>query len=464
MSLKFTQSQIQKTILSPVMRQSIEVLMLHLADLNMAIDQELQENPLLEIDEKKTELERSRMEELINQNLKRLSDPSSASSSTTSSSLNYNTGEDDEQMDEKPITRVQTLEEHLLEQLQLELNDSEELKIGELIIGNLNADGYLSCSCEEIAQILGWESVEPVEYILKIIQNLDPIGIGARSLEECLLVQVSVKFNGDNYLLKKMIKNHLKQLGNKKYVDIARALKVPVAKIKKAAQHIGTLEPRPARKYGQVSSNLYMRPDVTVTKDEDGKYQILVNKDNIPSLRISHIYQNMLKQPNRTEEEVVFIREKIKNALIFMKSIEQRHQTVKRIAQYILNYQEDFFKQGESGLKPMKLEDVATSVERNKSTVSRAIHNKYMDTPRGLLPMKFFFTQAISRKEEGSVSNQSIKEEIKELIKDEDKNKPLSDQALHLYFKEKGMDISRRTVSKYRQTLKILPSHLRKNS
>ncbi|VAX37368.1 RNA polymerase sigma-54 factor RpoN [hydrothermal vent metagenome] len=460
MSLKLSPIQIQKQTLSPVMQQSIEVLLLPLGELDMAIENELQENPLLEVDEQKTELERRQMEMLVEQNFKRImNDPMTASS-------NYESGEDDEKTEAKQITRLPSLEDYLLKQMRLEIADPEELKIGELILGNIDEAGYLSCSCEEIADVLGWEDVEPVAYILKIIQNFDPLGIGARNLKECLLIQASAYFPNDSLLIKKIINNHLEKLGSKRFTDIANKLKVSVDDIKLAAKKIATFEPRPARKFRQGPANIYVKPDVTVRKDDQDNFYVQINKENVPYLRISQVYQNMLKQGNRSEQEIEFIKEKIKNALTFIRSVEQRHQTVERIAQYILDYQKDFFKYGPSALKPMRLKDVAQVVDRNESTVSRAVNKKYIDTPQGLYSMRFFFGNAIVQdveNKESTVSSRSIKEEIKDLVEEENKIKPLSDQAIQEHFKKKGMKIARRTINKYRQALNILPAHMRKS-
>ncbi len=462
MKISIETKQIQKQTLSPVMQQSIEVLLLPLAELNTAIDQELQENPLLEVDEQRTLQERNSFEEIVNQNIKRLSGGSEISSSNYNANI-VDSNVDDEDMEEKLIEHLPTLEDYLFDQLRLEVTDPQEFKIGELIIGNLNEDGYLTLSCEEITQALQLENMETVEHILKIIQNFDPLGIASRSLKECLLAQVSDRCNTQSDIIRKIIERHLEELGSsKKFPKIAKTLKVSVEAVREMVQKIGTLEPKPSRKYSATVSNLYIKPDIFITKDGDSKYKLRINKSEVPFLRVSQVYQNMLKQSNRTSEEIEFIREKIKNALFFIKSIEQRHQTIERIALHILQHQKNFFDQGHMALKPMTLKDVGASIDRNESTVSRAISNKYMDTPQGLLPLKFFFSQAISNGKQNIFSNRSIKEEMRVLVEEEDRHKPLTDQEIQGYFEEKGMKIARRTISKYRQALKILPSHLRK--
>jgi RNA polymerase sigma-54 factor len=458
MKTKLSTLQVQKPILAPSMQQSIEILLLPLIELDQAVELELQNNPLLEIDEQKA-LERKQLETLVTAHINHLQKTDSHDSPL----IKNNIEDDQEETMERAIVRVSTLEEHLLGQLKFEISDPAEMEIGEFIIGNLNEDGYLKLSVEEIAETLQ-KDVAEIERILKIVQTFDPIGIASRDLKECLSLQAQHKFNGHAKILTTIIQNHLDELGRKNYIDIGRKLKIPVDTVKDIVREISSLEPRPARKFRPLPHNIYVKPDIFVKKDEDGNLQIVVNQDNIPPLRINSVYQNMLKQPNRTQEEIDFIREKVKNALLFIKSIEQRNQTMKGIAQYILEHQRDFFEEGTSALRPMILKDVAETIGRNESTVSRAIHNKYMETPQGMFPLKFFFSNSIQSTNEGkeNISTRSIKEDLKSLIDEEDKTNPLSDNDIQLHFAQKGMPIARRTINKYRKMLNILPSHLRK--
>ncbi|MCA9408848.1 MAG: RNA polymerase factor sigma-54 [Candidatus Omnitrophica bacterium] len=453
MKIKLNPSQIQKTVLAPHMQQSIEVLLLPIEELNTAIELELQNNPLLEIDEKSSTNDHDQFEEILQSKLKNQED---------NSLLTPSYFQNEEEYEEKPIAEFTPLEDYLLQQLHLEVTNPLEIKIGELIIGNLNEDGYFHCSCKEIAALAGTDNVKLVEEILLTIQNFEPLGIASRDLTECLLIQIHYKIYQDTELLREIITNHFNELGRKKYADIAKALKISQEKIQHLAHVIATLEPKPARSYRPVNENIYIKPDVYIVKDNNDQYQVVINQDTIPCLRISHFYQTMLKQNNRSAEEKEFIKEKIKNALTFIKSIDQRNQTIYQIAQYIVKYQKDFFDQGSAALKPMILKDIAQVISRNESTVCRAINNKYMETPQGLLPMKFFFTQGINQEGEESISSHSIKEEIRSIIAEEDKSHPLSDQDIQNLFERKGFKVARRTVSKYRQALHILPSNLRK--
>ena len=447
--------QIQKQLLAPAMQQSIETLLLPLAELNASIDQELQDNPLLEIDEEKQNALREQQKDELLKILEL-------------SGQMYNAPireffSDDETLEERPIKMEVSLEDELLQQLRIELSDPLEIKLGEFIIGSLNEDGYLQATCEEIAKGTGIEDILRVEYILKIIQNFEPVGIASRNLKECLLSQVHLRYNGNSVLITNIIENHLEELGRKKFLKIARKSGTSVDAVREAARFISLLEPRPARNYRPIKVNLYIKPDIFITKDENEQYHVRINQDGNRPLRINASYQRLLQKKNLNNEERSFIREKLKNALYFIKSVEQRGQTIVRIAECILDKQRDFFEYGHTSLVPMTLKDIAQTIDRNESTISRAVTNKYVDTPSGLFPLKFFFSQGVAENGNGVVTSRSVKEEIKELIETEDKTSPLSDQTIRDHFKRKDMNIARRTISKYRNTLRILPSHLRKN-
>jgi len=455
--MKITTSlqQSQKQLLAPAMQQSIELLRLPLVELNLSIDQELQNNPLLEVDEDKLKaLENQQKDELA-----KILEYSFQSRNFPS--REYFT--DDEIIEDRPIKMEVTLEEQLLQQLRIELSDSLEIRIGEFIVGSLDEDGYLKATSEEIAKGVEIDDLQRVEYIIKIIQNFEPIGIASRTLKECLLSQIKIRCNGNSILIRKIIEEHLDKLGRKKYQEIARHSGVSLEAVKEAARAISAFEPKPARNYRPIKTSLYIKPDIFITKDENDQYNIRVNNEGKPPLRINIHYQKMLLKTNLTCEERSFIREKLTNAMNFMKSIEQRGRTIHRITEYILNKQKKFFEKGHMYLVPMNLKDIAQAIDRNESTISRAIANKYVDSPQGLLPLKFFFSQGISENGNGMVASRSIKEEIKDLIESENKSKPLSDQSIQEYFKRKEIKISRRTISKYRLTLRILPSHLRKS-
>ena len=366
--------------------------------------------------------------------------------------------------DKTHVLSETTFERRGSQDIPVETKDFDQLAIGEAIIGNLNEDGYLCCSSLEIAQLAGIEDVPLVECVLSVIQNFEPLGIAARDLKECLLIQARARCPAYFELFTKIIYEHLNDLGTKRYHTIAKNCNVPLDTIKEVAQMITKFDPRPARNYRSVDPQQYIIPDIMIQKDQEKLYQIHINHEHIPHLRINPLYRKMLSQSNLNTAEKDFIREKLNCALQFIKSIELRGNTLRRIAQYILEQQKQFFEESDT-LIPMTLKDVALAIDRSESTISRAINKKHIDTPKGLFPLKFFFSQGIPENnngQEGTVSANSVKEEIRWLIKSEEKSSPLSDQHIQAHFKQRGMRIARRTVSKYRQSLKILPSYLRK--
>ncbi len=456
MAMKLTQRLAQKQVMAPVLQQSIEILILATPELLQAIEQELQTNPLLEVASPEKTLEKTAAEE-IQSRLERKND----SQDTHYNAPNYQ----EEAPEDRPIPAIPCLEDGLLCQMRVELTDPLDTEIGELIIGNLDEDGYLTVTLEEIRETLPAADPERVENILRFIQTLEPAGIAARDLKECLILQSAAKYPEDLPLLEKIITRHLEALGKKRYQQIARDLKITESQARAAAEMIATLDPRPARNLRPLQTNLYVRPDVLIEKHGDDRYSIHLNNGPLPRLRISQTYLRILKENNLKEDEKNFIREKMKNAINFMRSIEQRGQTLRNITRVILDKQKMFFTDGGNTLAPLSLRDVAQEIGRNESTVSRAISNKYVDTPKGLFPLKYFFAQGLEADPangNGTVSSRTIKEEIEDLVVAEDPCSPLSDQQIQQHFAEKGVKIARRTIAKYRQALDILPSHLRK--
>ncbi len=456
MKIKLSPQQIQKTILSPQMQQSIAVLVLPITELSLAIDQELQNNPLLEIDEE-TEKEKLSLDHKTTKT--ESIDQEVADTPYQNSNLL-----EEELPEERPLMQNLPLEDSLFEQLRWEISDPLKLKIGELIIGNLDEHGYLKVSAEELAQMAGVGNLDLIEEILAIVRGLDPVGIGARNLEECLITQLRAKLNGQSNLACQIVLHHLEDLAEKRYFKIARQLKTTPEEIQELGHIIGNLEPRPARNYRPIGNHIYIKPDVTIRKTEDNHFDIYINRDGVPAIQVSPTYKNMLRQNGLNEEERQYIKEKLKNALNFIKSIEQRGHTLYAIARYISEKQNEFLEGNLSSIAPMRLKDVASVLGRNESTICRAINNKYVETPQGIFPLKFFFSQALMENSEKQVSARGLQEEIKELIDNEDTSKPLSDQEIQEHFERKGMKIARRTISKYRQILKIESSHLRRKA
>lgn len=456
MKARFALSQVQRQILAPVMQQSITVLLLPITDLEAAIEQELQSNPLLEAAEITSTGDFSSQK---NDNIQK----SIEKYTLKQDNLPFSTQQEDEESEEKPIAREQTLEEYLFRQLKLEISDELKLKIGELIIGNIDEDGYLRISCEEIALILELPDAVLVEEILSLIQSFDPTGVAARNLKECLLIQLKAKGqNGE--ITSAVVNEHLEDLGKKRFTDIARTLQIPVEQVQEIAHWISLLDPKPARNYRPINGSIYIKPDVFITYDSETGYEVHVNDSHIPQLRMNVTYKNMLNRTDLKDDERAFIREKLENALCFIKSVEQRGQTLREITKYILDKQKEFFDGNHLALVPLTLKDAALALDRNESTISRAVNNKYVDTPQGLFALKYFFSQALPTETNGNTSSQSIKEEIKDIIGQENKSSPLSDQDIQNHFCGKGVHLARRTIAKYREALQIPASYLRKNT
>jgi len=459
MALKLSTLQVQKPILAPSLQQSIAVLLLPIMELNTAIEQELQNNPLLEQDETNPDFLENRADKELYRKAELLDNRHADHRIST---RDENSWDDDESHQESPLTRTLTLEESLLKQLRMETSDPTELRTGEMIIGNIDTDGYLTATCDELAQILGMDTPEPVVAMVRRIQKFEPIGVASQTLTECLLIQLLYKEVENPNLIERIITEHFEDLGRKRHLKIARKLGVPIEDVKDAAKIIASLEPKPARNHRPIDASIYIQPDVVIKPDAENTYQIIVNKTERPPLRINPQYKRLLMDPRTTDEEKAFIREKLTNAMNFIKSINQRGQTIRKITEYILERQKDFFADGTTAIVPLCLKDIAVAIGRNESTISRAINNKYIDTPHGLYPMKFFFSQAVQSTGDDPISVQSIKDEMRELVETENKSTPLSDKEIQGHFNNKGMQLARRTVSKYRQALNIPPSYLRK--
>jgi RNA polymerase sigma-54 factor len=450
MSMRITTSQTQKQILAPVMQQSISILMLSLTELSTSIEQELQSNPMLEAEPVSNTAKTVELQNM----------PVPLRNSADNSSPSQFTGEDDEQP-EIPIAQSKSLEDHLMIQLRIEITDPAKRKLGELIIGNLDADGYLTTGIDEIAWLAKTNDMKLVEEVLRTVQLFDPVGIASRDIKECLLNQIRASNSEHRHYAYGILENHFNDFFQKHFEIIAKKTNLKINIIQEVAQFISTLEPKPARAFQGGEQTVYIQPDVYVLKDEEGSFHVEVNKTDIPAIRINPLYMKLLKDPHTTDEDRKFIQEKLTNAVNFIKSIQQRGETLRKITRHIVDHQKIFFEGNTTSLAPLALKDIAEALDRNESTISRAIHNKYMQTPLGIFPLRFFFSQAVNAANK-DVSAHSIKEAIKTLIDTEDKANPLSDQDILDHFEAKGLKMARRTINKYRQELEIPPSHQRK--
>ncbi len=357
---------------------------------------------------------------------------------------------------EATLTRGESLFDHLAWQLKMTDFDDERMELGMLILGNLDNNGYIKePPLSEIAAELGVDT-ELAEEVLMKIQTFDPIGVGARSLAECMLIQ-AMHFGQDDDLVVKMIKDHLGNLEKKNYQAIARDLKEPIEEIYEAAKVIMEFDPRPGRQYSSDEPH-YITPDVYVYKVAD-KYFVVPNDDGLPKLKISSFYRSAFDKKGNAKE---YIQEKLRSAQWLIRSIQQRQRTIIKVTESIIKFQREFFDKGVAHLKPLILRDVAEDISMHESTISRVTTNKYVHTPQGIFELKFFFNSGISRTNGDDLASQAVKMKIKKIISDEPPGKPYSDQKIVQLLKEQSIDIARRTVAKYREQMGILSSSKRK--
>lgn len=466
----------QKLILTPQLQLAIKLLQMPQLELSQALTLELTENPFLdEVIEEGEELSR---EEIENIESHEAPDDTEAPLEKLISDLGgYGVEDyfDDRGSDgrdlgyftpgtvERPsydqfASRELDLSDHLLWQLRLSDADEETREIGEIVIGNIDENGYLRVTDEEIAQTSGAE-MEKVRAAVDLVQGFDPPGIAARNLQECLLLQLrAVNLQGS--LVEQIVLKNMADVEKKRYQQIARQYTVSLDTVMAAIRVIEGLEPKPARNFSNLTPT-YVVPDVTVVKTEDG-YQIILNDEGLPRLRLNSYYKKLFLAKNSlSKEEKQFIEEKLRSAVWLLKSLDQRNRTIYRVTESILNFQKDFFDTGIALLKPLNLRDVAASLGMHESTISRVTSNKFLSCSRGLFSFRFFFSSAL-QSGTGSVSSTSVKDLIKKIILEENSKKPLSDQKIVELLKTKNIVIARRTVAKYREELKIPPQGQRK--
>jgi RNA polymerase sigma-54 factor len=438
-----------KLIMTPQLQQAIKLLQLSRADLVETIQQELAENPALE------EAAESKAEDRTD-DLSGLHDYLNPYDYTRSALQT----ETREHADFETYTvRRETLTDHLLRQLLMCSLTDEEERIGSLIAGSLNKDGYLTVSVDEISDMAGC-AAEKVERVLSLMQRFDPPGVCARDLRECLLLQIR-QSHAENAPATRIISNHLEHLAKRDYRSIAKALRVKPADVVSAVGLITALEPRPGRQFGDEPSQ-YIEPDIFVFKIKN-EFVITLNNSGLPRLGISSLFRKAIKNGGGiTQEAGNFLREKLRSAQWLIRSIHERQRTVYRVMESILKYQRDFFEHGISHLKPMVLRDAARDIDMAESTVSRVTANKYAHTPHGIFELKYFFTSHVQSDRGDPVSSTVVQEKIRKIISAENLRKPLSDARVAKILQAAGIDIARRTVAKYREKSGILPSSRRK--
>ncbi|MBN1520950.1 MAG: RNA polymerase factor sigma-54, partial [Candidatus Aureabacteria bacterium] len=437
----------QQLVMSPQMQQAIKILQLPLMELRATIQEELNANPVLEEVQDRDEPVDSSIEEVSQraeekepetfdeefqeefEKLKKLDDEWRDYYHQTYSVKKFTAvDEEKRRFFQNSITAGETLHEHLLKQLRMTLSDKESINIGEEIIGNIDDNGYLRTEVENISQKLGKDN-NKVEEILKIIHSFHPLGVGARNIRECLLLQME-RVEDNHMFVRKIIDSYLDDLAKKRYPQIARRLKITLGDVKKAADFIATLEPKPGRIFSNETSH-YITPDIFIVKNEEsGHYDIVLNDDRIPHLRISNLYSTLIENKDVPQQTKEYIRDKIRSGMWLIKNIYQRQQTLFRITEQIVKVQKRFLEEGIAYLKPLTMQEVADALSLHESTVSRAIANKYAQTPRGLFQLKYFFTSKIRTENGDAASSRSIKQKIKNIVEAEDKSNPLSDQEI----------------------------------
>ena len=465
----------QQLVMTPQLQQAIKLLQLSRLELVETINEELEENPVLEEqlsgdsdeprkdDERegdKTEQESPELPEVT------VEDNAPDDVDWDNYLSEYNTEWTSAPFEERDapvvdnITSATTnLYSHLMWQLGMTDPDEEQKEIGLHLIENINEDGFLEVSLDEIAQITECP-LEKVQKTLRLIQNFDPVGVAAQDTRESLLIQIRFqKLEGS--LVEKIITDHLKDLEDRRYDQIAKKLSVSLDDVIEAVTLIQALEPKPGRIYSD-DRTIYVTPDIYIIKVGDD-YEIVQNEDGLPKLRISPYYKDILRSTNTNSEKVkTYIQEKLRSAAWLIKSIHQRQRTIYRVTESIVRFQRNFLDHGITKLKPLVLRDVAEDIGMHESTVSRVTTNKYVHTPQGLFELKFFFNSSINKIDGDTVASESVKERIRMIIKAENIRKPCSDQEIVSILKELNIKVARRTVAKYRESMGILPSRKRK--
>jgi RNA polymerase sigma-54 factor len=480
----------QQLVMTPQLQQAIKLLQLSRMELVDMVHEEMMENPVLE-DSIETSNEQSKEREdydgeseakLESAGETELAAPASTDRlerepeiKTDGAAVNeidwenyldnytmappmpaYRSNSDELPSLESTLTKRTSLFDHILWQLKLTPLSETEQALGMLIIGNLDADGYLKDPpLEEIAADAK-VTFELAEGVLKKIQKLDPVGVGARTLEECLLIQAEHQ-DLDDELVISMIRGHLGNLEKKNYAAIARDLKEPLEEIYEASKVIMELDPRPGRQYSADEPH-YITPDVYVHKVGD-KFFVVPNDDGLPKLKISSFYRTALSGSPQARE---YIQDKLRSAQWLIRSIQQRQRTIVKVTESIIKFQREFFEKGIAYLKPLILRDVAEDISMHESTISRVTTNKYIHTPQGIFELKYFFNSGISRMDGDEVASEAVKNKIKAIIGSEDSRHPHSDQKIVELLRDQNIDIARRTVAKYREQLGILSSSKRK--
>ena len=478
LEIRQTTKLVQQLVITPQLQQAIRLLQLTRLELVDMISQEMKENPLLEEAEEGRESAEGEATAAGQEEAEAPPEPEVTpevkgtgegvdeydwesyleNSNLTPFQKSSPDGEERPSF-ENFLSKRTTLTDHLWWQLQLSHFTEKEHEAGTWIIGNLDEDGYLKISLEEICSETNLP-MEVVERVLRRIQQFDPVGVASRDLKECLLIQLE-QMNPRDAIAEKIVSEHLSLLKNRNYPAIAKRLGMSLDRVNRAALVISRLDPKPGKAFGgEVIQEII--PDVYVYKVE-GDYVINLNDDGIPRLKINSLYRDILSGSRLTPEgDRKYIQDKLRSALWLIRSIHQRQRTIYKVAKSIVKFQREFLDKGIQYLKPLVLRDVAEDIQMHESTISRVTHNKYVHTPQGIYELKFFFNAGITSTQGEAMASESVKNLVREIIANEDPRKPYSDEKLVQILQGMNIHIARRTVSKYREMMRILSSNERR--
>ncbi len=468
-SQKLHTKLVQKLILTPSLQQAIKLLPMSTLELSELLNQEMVENPMLE----EVPTEELQPVEAAPEKAEEKKPAEKEKDTWDDQDYEYFFGDylDDGYRPRTPtevkelppientLSTAASLSDHLLWQLSMQTDDPKLREIGEAIIGNLDDDGYLVATVEELSAMGPW-ATEDVENALRLVQSFDPIGIASRDLQECLLLQL--RHTNEDPVAERIVTEHMRLLQNHQVPELARKLGTSIDDLKQHIELIRHLDPKPGSRYNP-SQSQYVIPDVYVVKVED-QYVAVLNEEGLPQLRISPVYRRLLDKSatENTDETRAYVKDKFRSALWLIKSVEQRQKTIHKVATSIINFQREFLDHGIEYLRPLVLRDVANDIGMHESTVSRVVTNKYMHTPQGVFEMKYFFHSGIASSYGEAVSSVTIKQRIRKIIEQEDPRKPLSDSKIVSILQREGLELARRTIAKYREELKIPTSNQRK--
>ncbi|MBI4556175.1 MAG: RNA polymerase factor sigma-54 [Candidatus Hydrogenedentes bacterium] len=467
MEHRLAQTQTQRLMLTQKMQQAIQILQLSGMELEQYVQQELETNPILEQVQKEVppeseaESQPAETAEVFDDVSFDLDDYASRWGDRPSVAQDQSRNPDADgrrEYYENSITKEESFTSRLLTQLRLAAPDEITYRIGERIVGDIDEKGYFTGSLADIAHELN-RLLEDVERVLRLIQRFEPTGVGARDVIECLLLQIDVEYPEEDQL-RDLVEHHLAELEHHQIPKIAKAMNITPERVEQLREMMTKLNPWPGLEYSSDPAQ-YVTPDVIVEK-EDGVYRVYLSDDTVPDLRISEQYRRLLRSGRMGRDEKRYIRDKVESAKWLIRNIAQRQQTILRIASAIVAVQEEFLDKGVEAIKPLTLQEIADKVGVHEATVSRTTRGKYMQTPQGLFEMKFFFSPGLRRDTGESQSSKSVQSTIKRIIDEEDKSRPLSDQKIADMLKLQGLNIARRTVTKYREALNILPTSFRR--